>query len=361
MKRASKRPSPWRVLWLIPVAVIAALSIIATGGSSGGGGNDGPGDVEPPLVILSNYNFFLANLNNGALLTADAGGEFTVTVDIDGLFAGNLDLDVGVGNTVTFLSYILRDTNSMEMTVTSPEGSPLDGTVGVSIETDIVATVGDPPTSGSLVITSPDAGLPFVVTILANGVEISSLAGVEQYTWEEFAALLDDEQAAPWRRHASLAVGVIEFIIEQFFNVAGILGDLELVTLNNPFVDTCDMFTGSPPQDVLAQGQVTVTWLGSGELSDGDDFVWEFTNCWSQDDEELLDGTLTLEDYTESVDYDTGVLVSIGFGGLGAGQPGGVIFDLTFSETVEGQGVWTIPADGVITINGGFVLNIQQP
>ena len=62
------------------------------------------------------------------------------------------------------------------------------------------------------------------------------------------------------------------------------------------------------------------------------------TVAGSQDDEELLDGTVTLEDYTESVDFNTGVLFDIGFGGLGAGAPGGVIFDLTFSETVEDQG-----------------------
>jgi hypothetical protein len=342
--------------------LLGVSAVLLTGcGSSGDGGVDEPTDVEPPLVILDNYNFFLGNLNNGELLTANVGGEFTVTIDMDdGLLAGNLDLDVGANNTVTFLSYLLRAGNSFVLTVTSPEGSPLDGTFRVSFETDIEAAVGEPPTSGNLIVSYPDA-LLFGVTILADGVELDSLAGTFQYTWEEFAALLEDEQAADWERHASLAFGVIEFLVEQFFNVADVLDDLEQVPMNNPYVETCDMFAGGPPQGVLAQGEFTVTWLGSGELSDGDDFSWAFTNCWSQDDEELLDGTLTLEDYTESVDFNTGVLFNIGFGGLGAGEPGGVIFDLTFSETVEDQGLWTIPADGVITVSGGFVLNIQQP
>jgi hypothetical protein len=360
MNRQSKRPRPWRALWLIPVPFIAALSIIATGGSSGGGGNDGPDDVEAPLVILDNYNFFLGNLNNGELLTANVGGEFMVTIDIDGLLAGNLDLDVGANNTVTFLSYLLRAGNSIDLTVTSPEGSPLDGSYNVSFETDIEAAVGEPPTSGTVFFGYPDS-LPFSVIIVAGGVELNSVSGTTQYTWEEFTALLDDEQAAPFARHASLGFGVIEFLVEQFFNVAGILDDLELVPANNPYVEFCDMFTSGPPQGVLAQGDFTITWLGSGELSNGDDFAWAFTQCWSEDDEELLNGTVMLEDYTESVDFNTGVLFNIGFGGLGAGEPGGVIFDLTFSETVEGQGVWTIPANGVITVSGGFVLNIQQP
>ena len=361
MNTRSNRFRPWRALWLIPVAVLAALSIVATGGGSGsGGGSNGDDDVEPPLVILPNYNFFLANLNDGAPLTVDVGVEFTVTIDFDGLFPGNLDLNVGVGNTVNFLSYLIREGARISVTVTSPEGSPLDGTFLIAVSSDIFATVGEPPTSGAfnVVLGPPTATF---VTILADGVQLTLLGETFDYTWEAYMDLLDDELAASWQRRASLAGGAIEFIVEQFFNVAEVLDDLELVTLNNPYIETCDMFTGSPPQGVLAEGNLTITWLGSGELSDGDDFTWAFNNCWSQDDEELLDGTVTLQDYQESVDFNTGVLFDIGFGGLGANAPGGVIFDLTISETVEDQGVWTIPAEDVITISGGFVLNIQQP
>jgi hypothetical protein len=341
--------------------VYLALLLVGCGGS-GGGGDDQFDDVEPPLVILSNYNFFLGNLNNGELLTANVGGEFTVTVDIDGLLAGNLDLDVAANNSVTFLSYILRAGNIMGLTVASPDGSPLDGIFLLFVAEDMDAVVGEPPASGSFTVSDGSGFQGAIVTVLDTGVQVEvNLGAPIEYTWDEFAGLLDDELAEPWLRRASLAGGIMEFLVEQFFNVAGVLGELEQVTLSNPYVETCDMFTGSPPQGVLAQGEFTVTWLGSGELSNGDDFVWAFTNCWSQDDEDLLDGTVTLEDYTESVDFNTGVLYNIGFGGLGAGAPGGVIFDLTFSETVEGQGVWTIPADGVNTVSGGFVLNIQQP
>ena len=331
--------------------IYLALLLVGCGGS---GDDDAPDDVGAPLVIPEYYDFFLGNLNNGELLTADVGGEFTVTVDIDGLFGGGVgDLDVRGG-----LAYYLWHDNTINLTVTSPEGSPLDGTFSVSFQTDIIAALGEPPRSGELIVGYADS-IPFTIFLLNDGVALETVSGTISYTCEEFADLLDDEQALPFARHASLAVGVIEFLIEQFFNVADALDDLEFIPANNPYIEVCDMFTGTPPQGVIAQGDFTITWLGSGELSDGDDFTWAFTDCWSQDDEELLGGTVRLEDYTESVDYNTGVLFNIGFGGLGAGAPGGVIFDLTFSETVENQGVWTIPADDVITVSGGFVLNIQ--
>jgi len=358
MNKPSKNLQPWRVLWLIPVAVLAALSIIASGGSSGD--SDGDEDVEAPLVILPNYNFFLGNLNNGAPLTVVVGDSFTVSVDFDGFFPGNLDLSVDANDTVAFLSYLIRANSSIDITITSPKGSPLDGTFSVNFTSDITADVDEAPTSGTFtVFFAPDT---VTVTILANGVQLALNDGAPiDYTWDEFADLLDDELNEPWQRRASLAGSAVEFIIEQFFNVADILDELEFIIFANPFVETCDMFTGAPPNGVLAQGEFTVTWLGSGELADGDDFTWQFEQCWDQNDEELIDGTITLQDYTESVDFNTGVLFDIGFGGLGADSPGGVIFDFTISETVEDQGIWTIPADGVITVSGGFVLNIQQP
>ena len=360
MNKPSEPSRPWRVLWLFPVAVLATLSIIATSGGGGGGNDNGGNDVDPPLVILPNYNFFLGNLNNGAPLTVVVGESFTASIDFDGLFPGNVDLGVDANNLVTFLSYLIRADSRIDITVTSPEGSPLDGTFAVNFTSDIIADVGDAPTSGTFtVVYAPDT---VTVTILANGVQIALNGGAPiDYTWDEFTDLLDDDLSEPWQRRAALAGGAFEFIIEQFFSIADILDELEPITFNNPFVETCDMFTGTPPNGVLAQGEFTVTWLGSGELADGDDFTWQFEQCWDQDDEALIDGTITLQDYTESVDFNTGVLFDIGFGGLGANAPGGVIFDVTVSETVEDQGIWTIPADEVITISGGFVLNIQQP
>ena len=368
MIRTDNHASPWRALWLIPVSVFAVLTIVATGG--GGGDDDGGGlvdDVDPGTVnLLPSYNFFLTNLSDtsSSLLTASLAIGINVSIDIDGLLANSVDISVDANNEVTFLSYVARAGSRFDLLVMSMGASPLDARIMVTLTEDLTFDViGAPPASGAFDVVVPFGTVS--VTVVADGVELS-LNGAEavSYTWDELANLLDDESQELWLRHASLAVGAADFLYGYFFDVADILDELELVALTNPLVESCDMFTGSPPDGVLAQGEITVTWTGSGELSDGDDFTWEFNQCWFDEPfsitDELLDGTVLLENYTETIDFDTNTLFEIGFGGL-SGQPGGVIFDLTVSETVEDNGVFTISAEDVIRIWGGFAMIIQAP
>jgi hypothetical protein len=369
MIRTDDSASRWRTLWLIPVSVFAVLTIVATGGGGGGdddGGSIGGGDDPGPVNILPTYNFFLTNLQeaDGGLLTASLGSGLTVSIDIDGLLANSIDVAVNASNEVTFLSYFARATSRFDLVVSSDGQLPLDGTVAVILTEDLIFDViGAPPTSGAFDVVIPAETI--TVTVVAGGVELSLNGGeAVSYTWDELANLLDDEAQETWLLRASLAVGAAEFLYEYFFNVADILDELELATLTNPLIESCDMFTGSPPDGVLPQGEITVTWTGSGELSNGDDFTWGFNQCWIDEPndvtDELLDGTVLLENYTETVNFDTNTLFEIGFGGL-SGQPGGVIFDLTVSETVEDNGVFTISPDDIITITGGFAMIIQDP
>jgi len=361
MIKPLKSTEPWRLLSLFPIAILAVLSIIATGGGSDGDGGSGGGggDVDPPLNILPTYNFFLTNLVGDALLTVSVGDMYTVSVDVAGLFPGSVDLGVDAANNVTFLSYIARQSARFDLTVSSIGESPLDGTFAVTVTEDMGAMVGDAPGSGAFSVVIPAETV--VVSILGDFVQLSLNGGDPvDYTWDEFTDLIDDETQETWQRRAALAAGSFEFMLDLFFSVADTLDDLEAVTFNNPLVEVCDMFTGSPPEGVLAQGDTTVTWLGSGELSPGDDFDWQFNQCWTDSTYELLDGVVNLEDYTETIDSVTGTLFEIGFGGL-SGEPGGVVFNLTIAETVEDQGVFTIPPDDVIIVTGGFAMIIQSP
>ena len=364
MTKPRNSAQSWRVLWLIPVAVLAALSIVATGGGSGGdnnpGGGGGDGGVDPPLIILPTYNFFMTNLTGGTPLTVSVGSSYTVAIDIDSLFPGSVNLDAGANNIVTFLSYIVRSGARVDLTLTSTDPSALDGTFAVIVTEDINAMVGDDPVSGAFnVVTAIET---VSVSILADSIQLTLDGGapVVYNNWEELTDLFDDELQETWQRRAALAAAAFGFVIDQFFSMADILDELEAVTLANPVVEVCDMFTGSPPEGVLAQGEITITWLGSGELSNDDDFSWQFNQCWNADSSELIDGTISLEDYTESNNFDNTTLFEIGFGGLG-GQPGGIVYEMTIFDTVEDQGVFTIPPEGVMTINGGFALIIQSP
>jgi hypothetical protein len=358
MTKPRNSAQSWRLLWLIPVAVLAALSIVATGSSS----SDDPGDddVDPPLNILPTYNFFMANLTGNNPFTVSVASAYTVTVDIDGLFPGSVNLDADVNNVVTFLSYIVRSSARVDLTLTSTDPSPLDGTFAVIVTEDINAMVYGEPVSGAFEVVTPTETVS--VSILADSIQLTLNGGapVVYNTWEEFTNLFDDELQEAWQRRAALGAGAIGFVVEQFFSMADIFDELEAVTFASPVVEVCDMFTGTPPEGVLAQGEIVVTWLGSGELSDGDDFSWQFNQCWDADSSELIDGTVSLENYTETIDAITGVLFEIGFGGL-SGQPGGVVYDMTISDTMENQGIFTIPPEGVMTINGGFALIIQSP
>ena len=359
MTRLQNNVATWRVLWLIPVAAFAVFSIVATGG--GGVGDDGIDiDDDVPVVILPNYNFFLANLSTEELLTAAVGNLFTVSVDIDGLFPGNLDLNTDANNNVTFVSYRIRQSARVDLTIAGVEPSALDGTFAVIVTDDISANFDEEPSSGIFEVRTPTEVV--VVSILADGIQLVLNGGepVVYNTWEEFSGLIEDDTQEAWQRRAALAAGVLEFVTDQFFGVADVLDTLVLVVLNNPIIETCDLFPGTPPAGVLGQGEIVITWLGSGELSDGDDFDWSFNQCWSADDQEVIDGTITLENYIETIDFNNNSLFEIGFGGL-SGQPGGVIYDITLSETLEDNTVFTILPDDIVTLTGGFALIIQIP
>lgn len=360
MTQSLNSSRPWRVLWLFPVAVLAVLSIIATGG---GGGEDGItiGDNDDlPLNILPTYNFFLANLAGDAPLTATLGSSLTISVDIDGLFPGSVNLDADINNNVTFLSYSAKRSARFDLTVTGIVASPFDGTFAVIVTEEINAMVGDEPSSGAFNVVTPTETV--AVSILGSGVQLSLNGGapVVYNTWDEFADVFDDITQETWQRRAALAAGSFEFIVELFFHVADVLDELEAITVSNPLIQSCDMFTGAPPDGVLAQGDTTVTWLGSGALSQGDDFDWQFNQCWVEESYELLDGAVSLEDYTETVDMLDNTLFEIGFGGL-SGQPGGIMFNMTIAETEENQGIFTISPDDVVSVTGGFAMIIQSP
>jgi hypothetical protein len=356
---------------IIRYSLALAIGVLGLGLiiGSGGGGDDGGsvpdgGDAggDDPVTILTTYNMILTDLPDENLLTADVGNDYSVALDFDGSFFTTINLDVAADNSVTLLSYTAQATSGFDLVVSSEAASPLEATISVTLTENIDVNVDEAPTSGAFTVDTlaGTVGVEFddgdVAISLGGGAPII-------YTWSQFEDLLDDETAEAWQRLASLAANSLEVVYDMFVLVAERLDKLEAVTTTNPTVETCDMFTGTPPAGVMAQGENVITWLGSGELSDGDDFQWEFTDCWFDDSSNevdgLFDGIIQLQDYTETVDFATNTLFEIGFGSLGDG-PGGIVFDLDLAETRESNGGFTIAPEDVLTITGGFVLIIQQ-
>jgi hypothetical protein len=364
MTTLENKTRPWHTPWLRPIALIAVLAVAACGGGGGddGGGSNG-GDDPGPVNILPNYNFLLTNLPGDNLLTASISSGISVSIDIDGMLHNALDLSVSAANEVTLLSYTIHAGSRLDLIVSSGGLLPLDGTTTVTVTEDIEVSLGSPPSSGAFDVVVPGETVRVAVTPL--GVQISLNGGQAiDYTWDEFGGLMEDDTYEAWVRRASLASDAFEFLYEFSIDTGDILDELELLATNNPLVELCDMFTGTPPAGVLAQGDMTLTWIGAGELTPGDDFDWQFNQCWFDEPgepfDELFNGSIRLENYNEVVDFNTNTLFQIGFGGL-SGEPGGIIFDLTLSGTVENSGVFTISPDNVIAITGGFAMIIQRP
>ena len=315
--------------------------------------------VVPP-TILSQYNFSIGAIDAMTPWTASVGAIGSVSVDLGTTLLGTINLDVSGTGDVTLLSTTTNAGSSFTMTGTStvPGLEALNATAAVSVTSAINANVFDDPTSGSFEITTTPPLGTITVDIGATSVDISLNGGTPTvYTWEEYTDLLGSPTAQPHEQVASLVGGAFEFIYELALDAADSIDELELITLNNPTVEQCDMFTGTQPPMVLAQGMVTVTWTGSGELLPGQDFNFDFEDCWLDDptdnSDELLNGVIQAESYIEDVDASN-TITRVGFDRIR-------FVDYTIAETEEDVGVFTIDPLATTTVNGGFSLIFSAP
>jgi len=315
--------------------------------------------LEVPPVILSSYDFSIASVAAGPL-TASVGAIGSISIDLGTTLLGTINLDASATGEVTLLSTTTNAGSSFTLTGSTsvPGLEPLNGSAAVSVTSAIIANVFDDPTSGSLQITTTPPLGTITVDISSTGVDISLDGGTPtSYIWEEFTDLLGSPTAQPHELVAALVGGAYEFIFELALDAADNLDELELVTLTTTTVEQCDMFTGTQPPMVLAQGQVTITWTGSGELLPGQDFIVDFDDCWLDDPtdntDDLLNGVITLQDYVEDVDASN-TLTRVGFDA--------VLFEVyTQAETEEDTGVFTIDPLATTTVNGGFSLIFSAP
>ena len=342
-----------RILLLVPIAALGALSIIATGGGGGGGnGNGGNGSGDIPPTILTSYNFEIgATLPQGGL-EVDASA-FLVNIIFGDTILGSVSLDVGANSQVTFLSYVVDEGSTFDVIVSQSQ-TALDGTFTVTMTAALNTDLNAEPTSGTFnVVAGAETA---TVNIVANGVELSLNGGAATfYTWDDYDSFLNDPMAETWQRRAAMAGNAMRFIFDLMFKAADKLDELDASVLN-PVATSCDMFDATPPDGVLAQGENVLTWLGPGdELIPGAVFDWEFTDCWYSNDSDLANGLIQFSNYIEEIDANNR-LTRIGFAPNNDVNGGIGFFGWTLSETNLDQGVYTIDPANDLTLNGEFSL-----
>jgi hypothetical protein len=346
---------------------ISALLVTGCGSSGGDDAGMAVDTVEVPPIILSTYNFEIGGLGQGPDLLVDAGGQFEVAVDFGDTLRGSTDLlPDSVPNRVLFERYTTDAGSTMDVTVSRSQ-TTLDGSFTINVTSEVFVNfgLGTIPMRGAFEVVTPTETVTVTVVtadLFPIGVEVSLNGGAAvPFTRQEYEDLLDDPLAETWQRRASLAGAVYEFVFERVFEIADLLDELETTESATPIVTACDEFQGTPPADVLLQGEHVLTRLGSGEdLSPGDVFDWTFTNCWFADSNSLIDNFMQMQNYIEDINANN-TLTRIGFGPDNNVSGGVLYFDWTVAETEEIAGVYTIDPDDRIEINGGFSMVFTQP
>ena len=344
----------WRLLLLVLIAVVGALSITACGSGDGDGEFlPARGIVEPTILPIYGYQISAISADRPLSVSIPGeGGMRTVSIDLGNSLNGRINVSVDLNNNASVTDYSLW--SQSRLAVNSDVGIPFLGAFVIEVIEDLQFQADGPPSSGVIDIRTITETVSLEASL--NGVELGfGTAAPIILTWGQLESLIDSDFAIEWQRRAALAAEILEFVLTQAFGVTDALNlvDNRLATVN-PLVASCDAFTGSPPPNVLAQGESTLTWMGSGDTPiGGDDFQWAFTDCWLDDPsnamDQLLNGAVDLNDYVEVIDS--------GFQLIGAGFNEVIFYDFNIARTNENpSGVFTIDSSDTIVVGGGFDL-----
>ena len=334
---------------------LLGLGMLLVGGCGGGGEDEDPGaGGGGPVALLPVYDIQIVNVSGnfdlfGFAFTDALGNDLAVSMDFStGALRG---------------SYTLA---SDDITLNSAGFTALTflGSMRIEINDDITLDAGALPGSGTFEVRVGADSI--VVTLSDSQVDLSLNGGASVLlSWDEFDSLLGSLANELWQRQASLAWAVID-VMRGMINLT--VEGLRLI--DDPLESAgsvermCDSFPGMPPAGALNQGMSTLTWLGSGEITNGDGFDWNFVSCWldgGASDDFLIDGVVGLVGYSESIANNT--LVSIGLESFEGLPPGGVIFnDVRSGITQESTpGTFIVPPENNFIFSGGFSPLFSEP
>lgn len=266
-------------------------------------GNDNPADGNEPEA-----SFEMLDLYDFTLSIQEGEPNLTLTQTVSGterrLILSNRDGGSFIGTYDPVAQILTFDSGSTFVIVTINYfgGSDLDG-LSILVEEDIVFQEDVPgiqntfPGEGAFSIRYKNniIVVDFVSDDGSPGVHMRfNDEPVIFYPYNDFIHLLD-ENVLVWQQKASLVFHVIEFLAEQAILSARtgevIVAHAASLEKNGSITFDCGTFPSNADVDDLP----TLAWLDtdeSGGISPGDTFRWDFTSCWINEEEGLIDDLL---------------------------------------------------------------------
>lgn len=345
--------------------------------------NDQPGENngdQPPVgaEMLDLYNYTLSMNNTEPFLTLSQpvpGSEGERSLQI---LTGSNNPITGTYEPQT-RQVIFNEGSTFRAILSNFWGETTETDFSILIEDSIVFQDGLPgiqdglPTQGALTLfyDGNRVNIAFVSENDIPGVSMSRNGGETVfYGFDAFEDLLD-QNIYPWQQKACLAFFVFEEFAEQIIFVARTTDTINASEAVLESSGSVSFDCGTFPEDSAGEASRTFTWLdadGDAQVGAGDDFRWDFVQCWDNDEESLIDdlmngrvdlaGLINNTEQRDSVD----VMTQFGFGPEQA-NTGGVIFtNLEHTEIEEEtEGIFTPEPRRSYTINGGYTILFTEP
>jgi hypothetical protein len=281
-----------RLLWLAPIVVAGAVSILASS-SFEDNQNETPAEVDYTLASLpaplvrdrGDRTVTITNLRLAGTYDASAGDDLTLDRD-------DFPLDSTSGFDLEVVASNPDDDDSLSGTVTMQVLSTIDFGLDHDPQSGQFSSVADGTTT--LVTAQTDPGGVMVETGGADG---------QFFEWGEFRDAADDKDKSDDLRLASEAFNTISDVVRLALLAERVVAETELnrdtlenVGLDEPIDIACDN----------ASGESVLIWStdapgsGEGELDEGDSVEARFESCFDTTANRYFEGTIVIDDYTPS-------------------------------------------------------------
>ncbi|MBT8136641.1 MAG: hypothetical protein KJO54_06480, partial [Gammaproteobacteria bacterium] len=204
----------------------------------------------------------------------------------------------------------LNNTSRFTLNVTAKTTDELlEGTADFNVTAPLDVGLDRNPTAGQF--STLFDGTTTLVSVTANGVEtiVGDSMTTDSYSWSDFAALEDDNDAALDLRMASAAYNMIEVVLRTSLLLEDIITDvednktvLEGMNLNQSLALTCDNTAADGNGESVLFWTTDASGSGAGSIGDGDAFEARYENCRDSSRSHFLEGSVLLENYDPAGD-----------------------------------------------------------